>query len=159
MEVQSAQYVANTCTVTRRTAKKYIEHGDPHRYMEALATRRQRILQSAWGDERQAWADAMEKWKAPLAALRLFISKAISEAVNDPKVHASLKRNPKAVIEMVSKIMQAESYIYGGPKSQTSRDTVVEFEGWTPDELLTFAETGQRPAWLTDSQQPAPYSQ
>ena len=135
-ERQSVDHVAKTCGVHWKTARRYIEDGDPKRHLRPIKVRYAEVMIKAQAREDFTLAKAnAEMRKAARAMFAKYVQRIqkLKPEELDPNKMASALRELQAVLL----------------KSFGEADLVVEskgrFAGWTLDELTTFAETGVAP--------------
>jgi len=138
MAQQSAAYVAKTAGVDRRTAKRYIERGDPKRNLRPLKQRYQAVIQSAQQkadyDLATARAEVQGAARVMLHRLAERIRLLDPDELDANRVTTSLK-DLQVVLERTLGVADASVEVRAESR----------FADWSLEELVEFAVKGVAP--------------
>jgi len=101
---QSDSYVANTCSVSRSTARKYIHE---HKFAERLAKLQERANEIVDDDQSQSLANTLK----PLANSRALLLDQLLAHIKKGMLEAS--------VSDLDKIIRLERFLRGEPESRT----------------------------------------
>lgn len=153
-ERQSLDYVTERVDVSRKVVKRYVRGpGDPRRGLEPIEERWRRGMQMAQATEelslarfRREQMELVEKSIGVLTGELALAQKDVKRRLTDvrdgesPAVRVQLDKLASSIDRMV----RLGERLLGGP-DRVSEHRGGEFEAWTEEELIEYAETGRVP--------------
>lgn len=136
VEKQSVESVRRRVRISWATASKYIEIGDPSRGMESLRERYAKMQKTADRKADYSLARARADTLTLIRAYKTKLAQRIKQI--DPAEMSTAIGNE---IDRVARL--EEELLTKAPPQDTSAEGI--FEGWTDEELESFAETGRWP--------------
>ena len=126
---QSANVVAKACNVHYRTAKKYIDKGDPRRGLPPIALTFARAQKKATEKVMRTWADAQAESIELIRAQKALLTKALNRLARDSSAREEFLRHamkdPKNFADTLSKVIRDEAFLFGEPDSRQALDATV----------------------------------
>jgi len=141
-ERQTVRHCARVCQVSQQTATRYIEKGDPSRHLRAIRARWEQVQRNAQQAEDYSLVKARRDVQTAARAFLMRIAAKIQKMQPDDLDANGIGRQlevTQRVIERTLGVADATFEVRGQDK----------WAGWTVDEMLLFAETGERPAHAT----------
>lgn len=145
-EKQSIAHVSKAAGVSYPTAKRYIEQGDAKRGIEPLAFRLRRLVRQVARKTERKVAYGHAEQMAETAVQLQGLDDLIFEAVNVLKGKLD---STKLRLTDVAKAIQVRNQVVQMLAEKTETTTVEEvigsyFDGWTPEQIRAYGETGSR---------------
>lgn len=135
---QSAAYVADQVGISEKTAKRYIEKGDPSRNLRPLKDRFDGVMARVQEDEDYSIVVARREMQMISRALLAKFAKSIREL--DPA-----KIKPFMLTRGLKDLQVILERCLGVADATVDVQIKSRFDGWSYDELMTFVETGTVP--------------
>ncbi len=150
-EVQTAQYMSKVCGVTRRTAKRYIETGDPARGLQPIRLRFESALRQYQKKQDRSWVEARNETIHFVQRVKLEIA-VILKALESVKITITDIQGLKTLADVIDKLTRLEALCFGEAEFRSQTTVENKFEGWSFEEKVMFIETGKRPDRLLATQ-------
>ena len=149
LEDQNIKSVAKHCGIDPRTARRYIEHGDPTRGMRPVRERFAEVLRRAQEREDTDTAKALaenlrlvRQYKQILAA-KLDEQLSVDGKTLTPRASREL---PAELSGAMERMIRLEMSLLGEPDVKV--ETTSWFDGWTREEMYEYGRSGRVPERL-----------
>jgi hypothetical protein len=136
---QTIRHVAKVCRVNQVTATKYVEKGDPSRHLRPLRERWEQVQRNAELAEDYSLVKARREVQTTARALLTKIAQrlqGLDASTLDGDGLARMLEVTQRVLERTLGVADATVEVRGPDK----------WAGWSVEEMLTYAQTGEMPA-------------
>lgn len=138
MAVQTAAHVAKTCKVDRRTARRYIDKGDPKRNLRPLAERYRNVVTRAQQKQDYTLAEARAEVQGAARVLLNRLAERIRFLDPDELDANQVARHLKDLQVIIERTL-------GVADASVEVKAESRFTRWSLQELMEYAVTGTAP--------------
>jgi len=137
--------VARAVGVSRQTAKRYIDNGDPKRSLRSFRQRVRDVVERIQDEEDIDYEKSMSKALQLVNKYEGIISKKIDSMISsDGEVtDLALASIPAELSAVLEKLAKTKSFLLGGPDSRS--EIKGRFDTYNKSELMAFIQTGKEP--------------